>query len=260
MTDIHILSEAQRATVKDTPFPRDAVHAAMDRIEAGEGAELLDAIGEHVRRYVVMSDTAVTTVTAWLVHAHAIEVFYTTPRLNITSPEAECGKTMLLVDVMAPLLPEPIATVSISPAALYRQLAKREKSPPAVLIDELDNTLGKKGATDSETQAMLLAILNSGYRRGNYTYRCVGKNHDVQRFPTFAPAAFAGIASNLAYPFVSRSIEIPMQKMLADEALTELEWTAETAATFASRTPRSPNGSKPISKRSATHDRTGRTG
>ena len=131
-----------------------------------------------------MSDSAKHTITAWLVHVHAIEAFYTTPRLNITSPEAECGKTMLLVDVMAPLLVEPIVGVSITPAPLYRELLKRT---PAILIDELDNTLGRKGAGDSETLSLLLAILNSGYRRGQYTYRCVGKNHRHASVPDVRP-------------------------------------------------------------------------
>jgi hypothetical protein len=232
-----LVDEAPEVRFVDPPGPDEPRAGTDGRARVGvsvaraeDGAGLLDDVATFIRRHVVLSDEALWTVAAWVAHAHAVDAFYTTPRLNISSPEAECGKTMLLVDVMGPLLPDPIVGVSISPAALYRVLADRT---PPILIDELDNTLGKKGAGDSETLSLLLAILNSGYRRGQYAWRCIGTKHEVHRFPTFAPAAFAGIAANLTQPFVTRAIGIPLERRRAEEQIVELEWSEATTTVTA---------------------------
>ena len=186
------------------------------RSDVEDGARLLEDLARRIRRFVVMSDACVHVVATWIVHCHAIDAFYTTGRLFIRSPEPECGKTMLLVDVMAPLLRDPIVGVGQSAPSLYRALKDRT---PALLLDEIDKSLGRRGAADSDTVSLILQLLNSGYRRGQSITRCVGKEYTPTEFPTFAPAAFAGIHAKLDAPLLSRTIPIDLKRKLDSERI-----------------------------------------
>ena len=64
--------------------------------EPVNGAELLDNICNAVRRYLVLPDGSAEILALWAIHAHAFECFERTPRLAITSPEKQCGKTTTL--------------------------------------------------------------------------------------------------------------------------------------------------------------------
>jgi hypothetical protein len=185
---------------------------------------VLDTVAGFVRRFVVLSAVQLHAVLLWLAHEHAIAAFATTPRLWIHSPTVECGKSTL-VSVMKLLLPDDtISTVSISPPALFRSL--QSGRPPAVLLDEVDKTLARKGAADSESISLLTAILNEGYRKGGTdVLRCVGKTQAVKRFPTFAPAAFSGVKTDwLDAGARSRCIEIAIERMLPTDQVEAFEW------------------------------------
>jgi hypothetical protein len=216
--------------------PELNLEEVLRRVEAGdwappnnngveEGAPLLDDVAAFIRRYVVLGNAQLVAVVLWVAHCHAIEAAYTSGRLFVRSPEPECGKS-LLFDVLEPLVPaDPILDVSISPAALYRSLD--EKRPPVVLLDEIDKTIGRKGAADSESLGLVLAILNGGYRRGRTVRRCVGRDHTVTKFPIFAPVAFAGISPQLDRAALTRSIPIDMQRRAPDEHVDEyVAWDA----------------------------------
>ena len=59
-----------------------------------------------------------------------------------------------------------------------------------MLIDEYDTTWGRHAPDSAED---LRALLNSGHRRGAFTYRCVPPAQEVKGFATYAAVALAGI-------------------------------------------------------------------
>ena len=73
-------------------------------------------------------------------------------------------------------------SVNISEAALFRSIASEK---PTVIIDEAEALRNK----DSDRAQCLLPILNAGFMQGNYVRRCVGRNHDVEKFPVYSPKA-----------------------------------------------------------------------
>jgi hypothetical protein len=120
-----------------------------------------------------------------------------------------------------------VTDVSITPAALTRILLNRT---PAILLDECDKTIGRNDAAQSESLALLLAVANSGYRRGKTTTRCIGPNNEPTELPTFAPMVFAGLNSKLDRAFRTRAISLWMDRA---EPRYEFEWSEELADEFA---------------------------
>jgi hypothetical protein len=192
------------------------------------GHVIFDDIEKRIRRYVYIGKHERAVIVTFIIHCHAIAAFYTTPRVKITSPEENCGKSLLGIDIMGPLLPAgSVLSVSVTPSALYRSL---HDTTPAFVLDEFDNTAGRKGAVDSEVQSLLLAVLNSGYRRGASVQRTHPRTHEVVDFPVFAPAVVIGIRPELSKSFDSRTIPIDMQRPLPDEYPDVFEWNKTTAA------------------------------
>src|SRR5260370_30472095 len=73
------------------------------------GAELLNAISEAIRRYIVLPLNSVYTLALWALHTHCFNCFSHSPRAAITSPEKGCGKTTTL-DVLGCLVPRSLST------------------------------------------------------------------------------------------------------------------------------------------------------
>ncbi len=99
-----------------------------------DGAALLEDMVSDLRAYVVMSDDNSHATVLWALHCHVFEAFEITPRLNISSPQPDCGKTTLL-DVLASVTPRAIEAANISAAAVFRTV---EAVRPTLLIDEAD--------------------------------------------------------------------------------------------------------------------------
>src|SRR5262249_61656597 len=134
----------------------------------------------------------------WAVHSHVFDKFMVTPRLVLTSPVRDCGKTTLL-DVLSRLVARPEKTDNITAAAIYDTI-DRERC--TLLIDEADNLeVSAKGA--------LRAVLNSGYRKGGSVRRGTGRQR--RKYQTFAPIALAAIGV-LTLPLISRSIVVHMTR------------------------------------------------
>lgn len=149
--------------------------------EEVNGAEVLDAAVAVLRRYLALPPHAAEALALWLGHAHCFEAFTVTPRLNLTSPEKQCGKTLVL-DVLEPMLPRALRTESITTAVLFRLTHAHR---PTLLLDEVDTYL-----PDNDE---LRGLLNAGHRRGAKAARCEGDNNEVRYFNAFCPVALAGI-------------------------------------------------------------------
>jgi hypothetical protein len=147
------------------------------------GANLLNEVAARLGRYVVLPPGAADTIALYIAHAHAFDAFDHTPRLNVCSPDKQCGKTTAL-DVVATLVPRPLRAENMTAAVLFRMV---ESHRPTLLLDEVDSYLN-----DSEE---LRGLLNAGHRRGAKVYRCEGDNNTVRSFSAFAPVALAGIGA-----------------------------------------------------------------
>lgn len=151
--------------------------------EPVNGADVLAEVADTFTRYVALPDGAADALALWTAHTHCFEAFQCSPRLNVNSPEKGCGKTTLR-DVLASLVPRPLATENLSVAVLFRIV---ERSKPTLLADECDAWL-----RDNEE---LRGMLNAGHRRGGQALRCEGEGNEVRAFNVFGPAVLCGIGA-----------------------------------------------------------------
>ncbi|MAF11996.1 hypothetical protein CMK11_16255, partial [Candidatus Poribacteria bacterium] len=198
------------ACLLQTPDPWDA---------PVDGADLCDDIAETLRRFAVLPDGAADAIALWLLHTYVFDVFEVTPRLGITSPTKQCGKTTLLALVTA-LAHRPLPTSNTTVAPVFRGI---ERYRPTLLIDEADTFLPDR--------AELRGVLNAGHSRaGAFVLRCEGDDHEPRVFSVWAPAAIALIGS-LPDTLADRSVEIPMARK--EKGDTIRRWRADRRDQFA---------------------------
>lgn len=173
----------------------------------------LDLLESYLRRFVAYpSEHALVAHTLWIAHTHIIDRFDTTPRLAFMSAEKESGKTRAL-EVTALFVPDPILSISASPAVIVRLVSSSRRT---ILYDEIDGVFGNTKAQDANID--LRSVLNGGYRRGAKVYRCTthGKKIETEELDAFAAVAVAGLR-NLPDTLASRSIFIHMRRRAPDE-------------------------------------------
>jgi putative DNA primase/helicase len=174
--------------------------------EPVDGAELLDVISASIRRHIVMPDFALIATALWVVHTYLLAVFGISPRLAITSPEKQCGKTTLL-DVLSRLVWRALTTANASAAAIFRVV---ELLRPTLLIDEADTFLPENEE--------LRGILNSGHRQGGAVIRTVGEDFEPRSFSTYSACVIA-LIGRLPATLADRSVHIELRRRRADEAI-----------------------------------------
>ena len=176
--------------------------------EAVNGADVLDEAANLLKRHMVMTDADIYACVLWAAHTYLFKLFPHTPRLLITAPDAECGKTLLMTHMVGNLITKPQPVELMSPAPFFR-LA--EKYQPTFLIDEADIFF----RSDSD----LPAAINGGFESHGRIPRCVGKDHDVRFFSTHCPVAMAGINIEKKIPSstLSRCIVISLDRAIGDE-------------------------------------------
>ena len=128
------------------------------------------------------------------------------------SAEKELGKSRAL-EVTALFVPDPVLSISASPAVIVRLISRGRCT---ILYDEIDGVFGNAKAQEANTD--LRSVLNGGYRRGAKVYRCntSGKKVEVEELDAFAPVAVAGLRA-LPDTLASRSIFIHMRRRAPDE-------------------------------------------
>ena len=176
--------------------------------EPVNGAGLLDDICNAVKRYLVLPEGSAEVLALWAIHTHALERFEHSPRLAITSPEKQCGKTTTL-DVLGEIVARPLPTSNATTAAIFRTI---EIAKPTLLIDEADTFLGENEE--------LRGVLNSGHRRGGQILRTVGDDHEPRQFATWAPAAIAMIG-RLPDTLEDRSVSIALRRRRPTEKVQQ---------------------------------------
>ncbi|MER5509532.1 DUF3631 domain-containing protein [Streptomyces sp. NPDC002766] len=178
-----------------------------------DGAALLDEVEAFHRRFNIFpTEAAYVAVTLWDAHAHLIDAFDGTARLAFLSPEPGSGKSRAL-EIVETLTPRAATTVNASANALFR-LVEAEGGTPTLLFDEIDTVFGPKAGGNEEVRG----FLNSGYRRGAKSLRCVGdgSNQNTEWFSSFCAVAMAGLGS-LPDTILTRSVIIRMRKKAPNE-------------------------------------------
>jgi hypothetical protein len=171
---------------------------------AVDGAEVLRAIADTMSSYVLLPDGAADAIALWCAHTHVFRVFEHSPRLNYSSPDMRCGKT-LARDITSLFVSRPLSTENLTPAVLFRLV---DAQYPTVLADEYDSWLKEREE--------LRGLVNAGYKRGGGIMRCVGDGHEVRRFQVFAPVVLCGIGA-LPATLYDRSIVIRLKRARPDE-------------------------------------------
>ncbi len=172
--------------------------------EPVNGAQVLDGIAKTFESYLVLPDGAADAVGLWIGHSHCFDVFSCSPRLNVSSPERECAKT-LTRDVVAEFVPRPIKTENLTTAVLFRLV---DSQMAVILADEYDRWLNRNEE--------LVGLLNAGHRQGGMVLRCEGDNNEVRGFRAYAPAFLSGIGP-LTGTLHDRSIVVRMTRAKLEE-------------------------------------------
>ena len=177
------------------------------------GAALLDDLRSLLTLYVVLpSDPAADAVALWVAATHAQPAWAHAPRLVIRAPEKRCGKSRLL-DIVEATCHNPLITVNASPAAVYRAIGTDD--PPTLLVDEADTIFGGKNA---EANDDLRGLLNAGHQRNRPAIRWDATTHRLERIPTFAMVALAGIGA-MPDTIEDRAVIIRMRRRAPDETV-----------------------------------------
>jgi len=207
-------SEGAAAASLKAIGPADAEAIAEDRdVAAPTGHEVLDEVRDALSRFVAFpSEEALTAVTLWAAHTHALDAFHNTPRLAMLSPEPGSGKTRVL-EILEILCPRPVMTVNTTPAYLFRRISA-EGGPPTILFDEIDTVFGPSAKGNEDVRG----LINAGYRRGATAGRCVVRNNVIttEDLPAFAALALAGL-HDLPDTIMSRAVLIRMKKRAPNE-------------------------------------------
>jgi putative DNA primase/helicase len=188
------------------PDPPD-IEPWPDPVE--DGAALLHEIAAAVSCHVVMGEAASDAVALWCGAVPAFQAFDIFPRLFVTAPTRQAGKTLLL-DVIRELVPRPMSTSHATVAALFRLIPLRS---PTLLLDEAD--AWAQGNED------LRAVLNGGHRRGSPVWRCVGDEHEPRPFDVYCPAVLAAIGQ-LHATLEDRAIVIELRRKLPTQSVPPL--------------------------------------
>jgi len=178
-----------------------------------DGAAVLAELLAILTRYVVLpSADAAAAVALWIAATHAQDAWACAPRLVIRAPEKRCGKSRLL-DIVEGTCHNPLITVNGSPAAVYRSIGA--DVVPTLLLDEADTIFGGKNAEGSED---LRGLLNAGHQRNRPALRYDAATRTVERIPTFAMAALAGIGA-MPDTIEDRAVVIRMRRRAPGETV-----------------------------------------
>jgi hypothetical protein len=136
----------------------------------------------------------------WILFAWVHENATHSPKLLITSPEADSGKSTLGA-LISFLTPWALSCIEITEATLFRSI---ERWSPTLIIDEADTIL-----INNEP---LLAVINGSWTRGTVVPRCIGDDHIPHAFPIFCPQVIIMKGKRLAHTTLTRCISTELER------------------------------------------------
>jgi hypothetical protein len=181
--------------------------------EAVDGAALLDDIAAAAERFMILPEHGSTITAVWTAHTHCLDNFIVTPRLQISAPDSECGKSTLLY-VLNAFVFRPQNAVALTPPLLFRLM---EQFRPTLLFDEADTQLAGNES--------LRAILDIGHHRYGEVCRLVGDDHEPRAFHAYGAIAYGmiGELSGKLRTLDSRSIKLRLKRKLATEVVEDFD-------------------------------------
>jgi len=173
-----------------------------------KGSEILTQTYQAIKQHMAIKEEYAIIAALWIIHSHIFDSFSHTPRLVITAPNAECGKSVLLYHLIGNLITSPLSAEDLTPPVFYRVI---ESHSPSLLIDECD--------TFFKQDSSLIGGINGGWEPNGGALRCVGDDSEVRRFSTYAPVAMAGIKLHKILPpaTLSRSFVITLERAVEGE-------------------------------------------
>ena len=172
--------------------------------EPVNGAEILDQVATRFEHYVVMPEGAAHMLALWCTHTHVFKLFQKSPRLYISAPTEECGKSTLL-NCCSLFCARAKRMDNMSTAVMFRLVAGHF---PTILADECDKWLFTNGE--------LVGLVQSGTEQGGTVMRCEGDSNDLREFGCYAPFALAAIGK-LPSQLHSRSIVTRLGRATKEE-------------------------------------------
>jgi putative DNA primase/helicase len=175
---------------------------------AGDRTQDIAAIlARFLQRFISLPVEAYILLPIWILHTYIHNMFEFTPYLNITSPEASCGKTTT-GDALTALCHKATTPTCGTAAVLRRVIARYQ---PTLILDEWDSLT-------RQVREACGNFLNTGFKRGG-TYMLFEKSTVIE-LSTFCPKALVGRATvRLAEATLTRCISITIHKSAAGDKL-----------------------------------------
>jgi hypothetical protein len=194
-------------------------NAALDRLvderEHPSGERVATLVHDFLGRFVCYpSREAHDAHTLWILHTHLMQHWDSTPRIAFLSAEPASGKSRAL-EVTGLLVPNPVASVNVTPAYLFRKISG-EDGLPTILYDEIDTVFGPKAKDNEEIRG----VLNAGHHQGATAGRCVihGKTVTTEELPAYCAVAMAGLGW-LPDTILTRSVIVRMRRRAPGESV-----------------------------------------
>ena len=208
--------EVEKLRPKETKAEEDDV-AVIENLDtwadAVDGASLAEEVRDTLRAHVVFAAPGdADLATLWALGSYLMGEWRLWPRLLITSPTKQCGKSTLL-EVLEAVTHRGLILSNAKPAGVFRAI---EAWTPTLLLDEADTWMKQ----DEE----LAGILNSGHTRRTarvIRVQDVGGELKPTLFSTWCPMVIAGIGGQRD-TLMSRSIIIGLRRKLPDETVARL--------------------------------------
>ena len=181
-----------------------------------DGAILLEDVHAFLGTFIVYpSDHAHVAHSLWIIHAHLMDQWVSTPRIAFLSPEPASGKSRAL-EITELLVPNPVQAINVTPAYLFRKVGSDE-GLPTLLYDEVDTVFGPKAKNNNEE---VRALLNAGHRKGAVAGRCVVHGSAVltEELSAYCAVALAGLG-HLPDTISSRAVIIKMRRRAPNETV-----------------------------------------
>ena len=197
--------------VKTSPDAEQGTSIKFDEpeqwYEPVDGQQLIEAIIETFRRYIVLPKGGEVAAALWVIHTYAFGAAVISPILALYSPAKRCGKTRMM-QVLACVVFRPLPASNITPPAIFRTVSMY---CPALLLDEADTFL--------DGNSEMRGILNSGHDKASaHVIRLEkvksdqGESYEPESHTTWGPKAIAMIGK-LPGTLADRAIQLGMKRM-----------------------------------------------
>ncbi len=139
---------------------------------------IINQIEAFFSKYIAFADKAYSLPLAlWCIGTYLYPDFTAFPYLVITSATKRSGKTRLS-ELLAFIACNPLQFGAITPATVFHSI---DTGRVTIFCDEAETL-------SSEAASVMRAVLNMGYRKGQYVPRMV--SGEVKNFPTYCPKVF----------------------------------------------------------------------